>query len=214
MRGPPHRHAICSVERIQGQTLCGPLFFGRCIVRRLLFSSFLALSASLAPAAVSLAQTPLADREPGLWELRLVEGSRLASMALGMEQALKNLPESQRKQMQQMLGGAGVALPTVIRQCLTPEMARRDIKPQLAEHDIQCSELQWKEAAGTGQFSFVCTNPQGEWSGNGRIWDATPKHFMSEASVKGTYKGQPVEFDMKHEAKWLGSDCKGVKPAN
>lgn len=179
----------------------------------ILFSSLAAVLSALMPAAAAFAQTPLANREPGLWELRLVDGSRLASMALGMQQALKNLPESRRRQMEQLMGGAGIELPTVIRQCLTPDMARSDLKPQLAAHDIHCSELEWQEAGDSGRFSFVCSNPQGHWTGQGRIWDATAKHFMSEASVQGKYKGQQLAFDMKHEARWLGSDCQGVKPA-
>ncbi len=166
------------------------------------------MSGTFLTSATALGQTPLAERAPGLWEIRLVDGSSLASIALGVQQALKNLPEGQRRQMEQLMGGGGVKLPTVIRQCLTPEMARGDIKSQLAQHDISCSELDWQESGGSGRFSFVCSNSQGDWTGQGRIWDATPKHFMSEANVQGKYKGQPVTLDMKHEGRWLGSDCK------
>lgn len=170
-----------------------------------------AVSASwLIPAAH--AQTPLANREPGLWELRLVDGTRLAAMALSMERTLKSLPEERRRQMMQLMGGSDITLPTVIRQCLTPEMARSDIRPQLAEHDIHCSTLEWQESGDSGEFSFVCTNPQGKWSGKGRISDATPRSFTSQASVEGTYRGQQLAFDMTHEARWLGADCGDVRP--
>ena len=111
------------------------------------------------------------------------------------------------------MGGSGrVNLPTVIQQCLTPELARSDLKTLLAEHDIQCSELEWQESAGSGRFSFVCTNPDGDWTGQGRIANATARSFNSEASVQGKYKGQPVSLDMKHEARWLGPDCGNVRP--
>lgn len=159
------------------------------------------------------AQTPLANREPGLWELRLVDGSNLASLALGVEQVVRNLPEAQRRQMERLMGGAsGLKLPTVIQQCLTPELARSDMKSLLAEHDIACSELDWQESAGSGRFSFVCRNPEGEWTGQGRIHDATARSFNSQANVQGTYKGQQVSLDMKHQARWLGPDCGQVKP--
>lgn len=165
------------------------------------------------PVVAAPAQTPLANREPGLWELRLVDGSSLASIAMGVQQAFKNLPEAQRRQMEQLMGGRGLELPTVIRQCLTPEMARGDLKTQLASHDIECSELDWQESAGSGRFSFVCTNPEGDWTGQGRIRDASARSFNSEATVQGKYRGQPVSFDMKHEARWLGADCGNVQPA-
>ena len=165
------------------------------------------------PFAGAAAQTPLANREPGLWELRLVDGSSLASLALSVEQAFKNLPDAQRKQMERLMGGSNrVALPTVIQQCFTPELARSDLKTLLAEHDVQCSELEWQESAGSGRFSFVCTNPDGDWTGQGRIENATARSFNSEATVQGKYKGQPVTLDMKHEARWLGPDCGDVKP--
>lgn len=159
----------------------------------------------------AFAQTPFADRTPGLWEVRLVDGNGLASIALGVQQAMKNLPEAQRRQMERLMGGGGVQLPTVIRQCLTPEMARDDLKTQLAAHDIQCAKLDWQEAPDGGRFSFVCTNNDGDWAGQGRLWDATAKSFKSEATVQGKYRGQPVSLDMKHEAQWLGPDCQGVK---
>lgn len=174
---------------------------------RLLASLIGALTLTVSAGAVS-AQTPLAERAPGLWELRLVDGSGLASVALGAQQMFKNLPEAQRKQMERLMGGSsGVSLPTVIRQCVTPEQTRSDIKPELAKHEISCSELEWQESGGSGRFSFVCTNPDGDWTGQGRIWDATPKRFMSEANVQGRYKGQPVTLDMKHEARWLQANC-------
>ncbi len=159
----------------------------------------------------AVAQTPLADREPGLWEVRLVDGSSLASIALGLQEAMKNLPQAQRRQMERLMGGGGMRLPTVIRQCLTPEMVRNDLKTQLAAHDIDCTKLDWQESLGGGRFSFVCTHQDGSWTGQGRLWDATAKSFKSEATVQGAYRGQPVSLDMKHEAQWLSPDCQGAK---
>lgn len=175
-------------------------------MRHAIVSSFLCVL-SLVPLAGASAQTPLANREPGLWELRLVDGSSLASVALGVQQALGGLPEAQRRQVEKLMGGTGVKLPTVIRQCLTPEMAQADLKTQLAQHNVQCSELDWQESAGEGRFSFVCTNPDGDWTGQGTISNATARSFNSDAKVQGKYKGQPVSLDMKHEARWLGPDC-------
>ncbi len=175
-------------------------------------SSIVALLLCAGIGGTAFAQTPLAGREPGLWELRLVDGSSLASIALGMEQAMKNLPEAQRRQMERLLGGGSLKLPTVIRECLTPELAHKDLKTELTARNIDCSELDWQEAADGGRFSFVCTNADGDWTGQGRIWDATARNFKTEATVQGKYRGQPVSLDMKHEAQWLGPDCQSGKP--
>lgn len=171
------------------------------------------MATALAPVGTALAKPPLANREPGLWEIRLVDGNSLASVALGIEQALQNLPESQRQQMQAIVGGKSLQLPTVIQQCLTPELARSDLKTLLATHDIQCTELEWQESGGSGRFHFVCSNPEGDWTGEGRISAATGRSFDSDARVQGKYRGQRVAMDMKHQARWLGPDCGAVKPA-
>jgi len=165
-------------------------------------------------AGPALAQTPFADREPGLWELKLVEGSQLANVARGVQGLLNSLPEGQRKQVENLMSGAGVNLniPTVSRQCLTPEIAQTDIKTYLARQGIDCSELEWQDSGDKARFSFVCKNPQGDWTGQGRIWDATARQFKSEATVQGKYQGQRVAVDMQHEARWLGPDCQDVKP--
>jgi len=183
-------------------------------LRHFVLASVFGALSCFAAAGPSFAQTPFADHEPGLWELRLVDGSHLASIALGVQDLFRNLPEAQRKQMEKLMGNSGLNLgiPTVTQTCLTPEMARRDVKSVLAEHDLDCSELDWRGSGDTARFSFTCSNPQGDWTGSGRIWDSTARRFMSEANVQGKYKGQMVSLDMKHEARWLGADCKGVQP--
>lgn len=183
-------------------------------MHRLVISACAGLASLLTPVFPAYAQTPFENREPGLWELRLVGGSQLANLALGVQGLLKNLPEEQRRQMQGLFGTAtlDLGIPTITQQCLTPELAKRDIKPLLAEEGVTCSELEWQESGGTGRFSFVCSTKEGDFTGQGRIWDATARQFMSEATVQGKYKGQDVSLDMKHEARWLGADCKDVKP--
>lgn len=160
---------------------------------------------------LSHAQTPLSRQEPGLWEVRLVEGDSLASIALGVQQTLQNLPEAQRRQLERLMGRGGVMLPTVIRHCLPPEMAQKDIRAELTAREIECSEFEWQESADGGRFSFVCRNKDGDWTGHGRITGATPRSFRSEAKVQGRYRGQPVSLDMKHEARWLGPDCQAAQ---
>lgn len=181
-------------------------------MRQVFLSLFLYASLVLAPLTPAAAQTPLVRQDPGLWELRLVDGSSLASIALGVQQALKGLPEAQRRQMEQLMGARGIQLPTVIRQCLTSDMVHRDLKTELASHDIQCAELDWQASPDGGRFSFACTHPDGDWTGQGRMHNATARSFQSQASVQGKYKGQPVSLDMTHEARWLGADCGDVRP--
>jgi len=180
-------------------------------LRRVMFVSlaFLGLSVSALPAAQ--AQKVLAERQPGLWELRLVEGTSLANMALQAEQLLKNMPPAQRQQMEKLLGAKALPLASVMRYCVTPDMTRTDLRSELIKHDVECSELEWQEGGGQGRYSFVCSHPDGDWTGEGRLSNATAKHLRAETRVQGKYRGQRLAMEMTHEAKWLGDDCKDVK---
>ena len=174
----------------------------------------LALACSLV-AGPSFAQNPFSEREPGLWEITMTKNTAMAAMMQGMQDAMKNMPEAQRKQMEQMMAGSGVNLaqPDIFRQCLTPEMAKREIEPTIDDPDMDCSDVKWSTSGQEGKFSMACSSPDGDWTVQGRIWDATVKSYQSEMTMQGTVDGRNVSIDMAHEAKWVGSDCEGVKPA-
>ena len=181
-------------------------------MRHSIYTGLLCAAAGFAPLTAAADPSPLANREPGLWEVRLVDGSSLASVALGVEKAVTGLPENQRKHVERLLGGSPINLPTVTRYCVTPAMKEADFKSELVKQGINCSQLEYQEAGGNGRFAFVCTNVDGDYTGEGRITEATAKHFRAQAKVQAKYKGQRLAWDMTHEGQWLGSDCMGVKP--
>jgi Protein of unknown function (DUF3617). len=179
-------------------------------LRRSLHKRFLCAAIFFAPLMANAASSPLTLREPGLWEIRLVDGSSLAGLALGVQQAVTGLSAEQRKQVERLLGSSAVKLPTVMRYCVTPDMKKVDFKTELAKRNINCSELDYQEAEGSGRFNFVCTSPDGDWTGEGKILDASAKHFRTEAKVQAKYRGQRLAWDMTHEGQWMGADCQGA----
>lgn len=172
--------------------------------------------ACLSIAAATHAQEPLPERVPGLWELTMNRGSPMADMLQGMQEALAQMPEEQRKQMEQMLAqsGASLAQPDVVRQCLTAEEARREFEPVIDDADMKCSKIQWSGSGAEGRYSMTCTSPDGDWKVSGRIWDATPKSYKSEMTMEGVMEGQSMTMEISHEARWVGPDCQGLKPAS
>ncbi|HZH56198.1 DUF3617 family protein [Yanghanlia caeni] len=158
--------------------------------------------------------TPLVDREPGLWEITFSRESPMAAMMKEMQAALAQMPEAQRKQMEEMMqqSGASLAHPDVIRECVTPEMAKGEFQPPMDDPDMQCSDMKWKGGASEGTFSLVCTHEDGKWAIKGRVWDATARHYKSEMTMTGTVSGEPMNMTIGHEANWVSADCQGVAP--
>ncbi|NYT61800.1 DUF3617 domain-containing protein [Alcaligenaceae bacterium] len=164
-------------------------------------------------AGVASAQL-LENREPGLWEIKTNKGSPMAAMLEGVQDMLKSMPPAQRKQMEQMMQSKGVSVsePTVVRQCLTPELIAREFQPYDNDPSMKCSNKVQKVSASEINFTFSCKNSSEKWNGDGRIWDATPKSYKSDMTMGGVVEGRPVKMSMSHEARWLGADCKGLKP--
>lgn len=175
-------------------------------------------TAASALALLLLAQSavaqPLVQREAGLWEIKTSQDSPQVAAMQGMQAALQNMPAAQRKQMEQVMQESGVSLtePTVIKQCLTPEMAKRAFEPAIDDADMQCTNNLRTISATEASFSFTCNNADGQWQGKGRIWDATPRSYQSEMTMQGKVQGQPIKMSMRHQARWQGKDCKGLKP--
>ncbi len=173
------------------------------------FAIVAALSVGTASADVWL------KREPGLWEIKMNQGSPMAAMMQSLPGLLDSIPAEQRKQMEAMMGKSGlsVAKPNVIKQCLTPEMAARDFEPYIDEDpDTECKTSSKKLSKNSAEFSYTCNTPDGVLNGKGRIWDATSKAYKSEMIMEGTIEGQPVKMDMGHEGRWVSSDCQGIEP--
>lgn len=157
----------------------------------------------------------LLKRDPGLWEIRMNQGSPVAAMMQSMQGMLDAIPADQRKQMEAMMGKSGVSIsqPDVIKQCLTPEMVQRDFEPYVDDDpDTVCKTTNKKLSKNSAEFTYTCTGPDGDFKGKGRIWDASPKSYKSEMLMEGMVEGRPVKMDMGHEGRWVSADCQGIKP--
>lgn len=177
------------------------------------FPYFLATIAFGLAAGPALSQT-LVQREPGLWEIRVDKGSQMANAMKGMAKMLEQMPAAQRQQMEQMMKNSGLSStdPTVIKQCVTPEMAARGFVPYVDEPDMKCTTTSQNVSNTEGTFTFTCQSPKGTFKGNGRILDATSKSYRAEMTAAGTVSGLPMSMDMNTQAHWLAKDCQGIKP--
>lgn len=172
--------------------------------------ALVALAAAVACAA-ALAQSGT-PRKPGLWEVQTQHaGAGMPDMA----KMLADMPPAQRAQVEQMMKERGVAAggaPSSFRYCLSPEKAAQEPMAQ-ADPDTKCDHKVGSKAAGETRFSFTCTGKDGtKMQGEGRTFDTTPERYAMEMNTKTTRDGQPMEMRMTQRGKWLGADCKGLKP--
>lgn len=179
----------------------------------------LALAVAATTCLAAQAQTPT-KRKPGLWEVQQthqsgqVGGQQMPSMA-EMQAMMAQMPPAQRAQMEKMMRQQGIGLtdkPNVTRYCLSKEMAERDPTAQPPDPNMKCEHRFTPVSSSEARFSFTCTGPQGTAKGEGRGWDITPEGYKTSMTMQGTSNGQPMTMKMEQTAKWLGSDCKGIKP--
>ncbi len=150
----------------------------------------------------------LEKRLPGLWEIQLGE-SPLTAMLESMQKSLAKLPAAQRKQMEEMMKGSGASLskPGVIQQCVTPEMAARDFEMHNDDPNMQCTTSYKPVSSSEGRFTYVCKQDGDNLKGEGRIWDASAKHYKSEMTMQGVSDGKPRTMTISQTAQWVGPDC-------
>jgi len=180
-----------------------------------------ALALAIASAAAAQAQT-LPERKPGLWEVQVTHKGAMADMQKQAQQqmqaAMARMSPEQRKQMEQMMAGRGVPMPgaggnsEALRICLTPEQAARELDPR-PDPGQRCERQITPVSASEARFTVSCSGPEGRMTGEGRAWDISPTGYRMQMSMKMQGQGAgPQTMEMEQTARWLGADCKGVKP--
>lgn len=180
------------------------------------------LAACLLAATLGTAQAQtVAKRKPGLWEVTQTrQDSQIGGQALPSQkeiaEMMAQMPPEQRKQMEAAMRQQGVGMsaarPNTLRYCLTPEMAQRDEMAMPPDADMKCQHSVKPVSAKETRFSFVCSGPNGKFQGEGRSWDVGPEGYKTATTMRGTVEGQPMTMKMEQSGRWLGADCKGLKP--
>lgn len=151
---------------------------------------------------------------PGLWEHTMKmksAGGEMEKAQAEMHKQMAAMPPEQRKQMEQAMGGRGMAMGaqgTSVKVCLTKEQAARAAEPRMQG---DCTRQDVQRSGNTMKFKFACTKPQPS-SGEGEMTFPSDKAYTGKTSVTTQVKGQPQQMNMEMSGKWLGADCGEVKP--
>jgi hypothetical protein len=177
----------------------------------------------LAAASLALA-SHAADqpkRKPGLWEVQsTTQGTGMPGGGGGgmadMNEAMSKMSPEQRAMVERMMKERGVgagAKPHSFRYCLSKEAAEREWAPPKPDADTECTHQVSSTSSSSANFSFNCKRKDGSTvEGQGRAHDLTPESYAAEIDMKMQHDGKPMEVHTQQSGKWLGADCKGLKP--
>jgi hypothetical protein len=154
--------------------------------------------------------------KPGLWEVSTkMDSNGDSQMAKQMAEAQKQMaamPPAQRKMMEDMMAKQGVSMSaksdgsTVMKVCITPEMASR---PPL-EQQKDCTYNFPARIGNTQRFSFQCTKPMG--SGEGEMTFKGADDYIGTMKINTERNGKKETMSMNTAGKFLSSNCGAIKP--
>ncbi len=170
----------------------------------------------IAAAIAITATSALADTtmKPGLWEVhfvkQIVDGKdmapQMAAAQQQMQQMLAAMPPAQRKQMEQSMGAQATPNNNQ-RICISPEMVAND-KP-FTGADTRCEPTSQQRSGNRITFELNCPSIKGK--GESTINGDTVISKMDMVTTEG---GQHHTMQSESQMKYLGADCKGIKPAD
>ncbi len=168
--------------------------------------------------STAFAQNPVL--KAGLWEYtpisQVMDGrdmtEQMASARAEMQQALAKMSPAQREQMQAMMGRQGSLSGGVMQICISPAMAAKD-KP-MVDAKGDCEPTRVSRSGNKTSFEINCSTKGGTSVGKGESTvngdTVTTRMDMATTDNRGNRHTMQSEIQMKY----LGSDCKGITPAD
>ncbi|TAK94423.1 MAG: DUF3617 domain-containing protein [Aquabacterium sp.] len=168
----------------------------------------------LAPTIALAADVP--PMKPGLWEVtpdsQMINGKPLPDMSAKLAEQMKRMPPEMRAQMEAQMKARGLQMAPgsngmAMRMCITKDMLNQN---RWQKMDGRCQNTSLKQSGSTWSWKFSCTEPASE--GEGSTTFQGSEAYTSDMEIRSSRNGQTQTMNMKHHAKWLSSDCGGLKP--
>ncbi len=182
---------------------------------RLPLSSLLAMATAYSGIAHAADTPPI---KPGLWEItatsQQLDGQAMPDMGAQMAEQMKNLPPEMRKQIEAQMKAKGVQMSptqaggTRVRSCVSKESLDHN-RWQGTQGD--CTNQITSRSGNTWKWKVSCTKPPSQ--GEGTTVFVSPEAYTNDMRMTMPQpQGKPQVMTMKHSAKWVSSDCGGLKP--
>lgn len=175
------------------------------------------LAAAVCLAASAWAAPTLTQRKPGLWEVQTTTAGAGMPQAPNMKDMMANLPPEQRARVEQMMKDQGVGMgarPNSFRMCLSKEQAEKNEMSVQPDPDTHCDNTMTPVSSREAKFTFQCRRKDGStMKGEGRAYDLTPESYAMDLRMTvQQHQGAPMTMQTAQRGKWVGADCKGLKP--
>lgn len=181
----------------------------------------LATVASTMLAALLSANAHAADAappiKPGLWEItttsQQIDGQAMPDIGAQMAEQLKAMPPAMRKQIEAQMKSSGVQMApgqgggTAVRTCVSKESLEQN-RWQGTQGD--CRNQVTERSGKTWKWKVSCTQPPSQ--GEGSTTFVSPEAYTNDMRMTMSGQGKPQTMTMKHTARWVSSDCGGLKP--
>ena len=169
------------------------------------------LLASLCASAGSVGATDDQSQErmrPGLWEITTTSPLLKLAQQIPPDQlsGLLALARQHGIDVPQMSNGAAVA-----RVCVTPEMARQDILPDLNQAQAGCSSRNARREGNNFSLDIACQSNHISGSGSAQGTLTTPETFIGNSQFRGTVQGMPVDQQARTSGQWRSASCGSLK---
>lgn len=182
--------------------------------RALMPALFLGTACLFQLQSAQAADTP--PMKAGLWEFtqgeRKLDGQPMPDVSSQMAEQLKNMPpairqkiEAQMKANGVQMGGAGGN--TAYRMCISADMLSKNM---WQKNDGNCTSESMSHSGNTWRWKVKCTEPQGEGEGSSTF--SGSDSFTTKMHMTMLQEGKKQTMDMSSSAKWLSTDCGGIKP--
>jgi hypothetical protein len=137
--------------------------------------------------------------KPGMWKVTTV---------FDLGAAAPKIPPEQLARMQSM----GIKLPALgqditTQQCVTPDMAARDVPPRIGRNDSGCTSQNEKVSASSMSADLVCSGTM-KGQGTMQVTYADPDHYTGLFTFKGTSVGHQVDLKSTITGERVSDDCK------
>lgn len=146
---------------------------------------------------------------PGLWEITTTSPLLKLAQQIPPDQmsGLLALAKQHGIEVPQMNNGAAVA-----RVCVTPDMARQDILPDLNQTQAGCSSRNARRDGNNFSLDIACKSSRISGSGSAQGTLTTPETFTGNSQFRGTVQGMPVDQQAQTSGQWRSASCGSLKP--
>lgn len=146
---------------------------------------------------------------PGLWEISTTSPllALVPQIPPGQLDSLRQLAREHGIEVPQLNHGAAVA-----QVCVTPDMARHDILPDLNQSQAGCSSQNARREGDHYRLDIVCRSERISGSGHAQGTLTSPETFVGSSEFSGIVQGMPVDQQAQTTGKWRRADCGSLRP--